>query len=155
MIAPNFLTSEFVATVTSQRPLWNLHTSSAGGIDLQENKDLLYKYLYYSDFSEKDMANAVSEKNFEIIAVLFGSERALPELANNSNLVTTAEIQGEIKKYSDFIKNFSKSDAENPTISYLIVPEKSEVEYANIDRWYERGDGEVFGLFRVYTLKLK
>lgn len=153
--ATNFVISDLVSTVTSQRSLWNAHIDSAGSVNSGDNKRLFYEYLYYSGFTEKDLGEMLSKNSFEITAAAFGSNRALPELAQGAGRVSAEEIRSEVRRYGDFIRSFSSSDAKDPELSWLIVPVRSEQDLSNIDRWYERSDEQEFGMFKVYRLKLK
>jgi len=155
VFSQNLMVAEFIPTMTSYRPLWNPHSNSAGGINLAENKELFYLYLYYSGFDERDLAKALDERVFEVLAALFGAERALPALASESKPITRQEAQAEIKNYLEFIKNFNREKAAAPILSFVIVPTKAEPNYRNLDLWYERDEGQVFGLFKVYKVKLK
>src|SRR6185369_13229866 len=77
VLATNFITSDIVPTITTMRPLWNAHTSSAGGVNVQENTRLFFLFLYYSGFSDKDITAALESNSFEVTAAVFGSERAM------------------------------------------------------------------------------
>jgi len=147
--------SDFIPTIADLRPLWTSHTTSAGSIGIAENKRLFYCYLYYGGYAEKDVEEGLKAGAFEITAALFGSERALPELAQHSAPITVQEINAEVKLYSDFIKNFSKETATQPLISHAIIPAEEGANLDNIDKWYERDAGTVTGLLKVYKLKLK
>ena len=135
------------------RPLWTSHSSMAGGMDIAENKRLFYCYLYYSGYSDKDLAEGLKAGAFEVTAAIFGSERALPELGYNSAPVSEQEINNEARLYADFTKNFSKNMASDPVLSYAIVSVDEETNFGNIDKWYERDNGTITGVFKVYKLK--
>ncbi|MBK8465519.1 MAG: hypothetical protein IPL32_06775 [Chloracidobacterium sp.] len=147
--------SDFIPTIADLRPLWTSHTTSAGGIGITENKRLFHCYLYYGGYGEKDVEEGLKAGAFEITAALFGSERALPALGTHSAPITAQEISAEVKLYGDFIKNFSKTTATQPLISYAILPAEEGSNLDNIDKWYERDAGTVTGLLKVYKLKLK
>lgn len=151
VLATNFITSDIIPTFSTFRPLWNAHTSSAGGVSPEENKRLFYLFLYYSGYSEKDLGDALTKNSFEVTAAIFGSERALPALGSGA-AIRPAEIQNEVRMYADFSRNFNPNDAANPTIDYLIVPDKAEPDHSNLDRWYQRDEGRTTGLFKVYKL---
>jgi hypothetical protein len=153
--ATNFVTADFIPTVANVRPLWNPHTSSAGGVDLAENKRLFYLYLYYSGFGETDLAEALRANSFEVTAAIFGSERALPSLGSDAKRITQQEIAAEVAKYAGFARAFDEETAANPALSYIIVPADYEPNMSNLDRWYTRDAGQTFGLFKVYKLKLR
>jgi hypothetical protein len=154
-VSTNLMVADLIPTATPLRSLWNPHTNSAGGVSADENKQLLFRYLYYSGFDEKDLAHAISDNLFEVMSGLFGGGRALTELESGSRPVTAGEKAAAVQEYAAFRANFDRAKAASPELSYLIVPTKAEPDYREIDRWYERGTGETFGLFKVYTLKLR
>jgi hypothetical protein len=155
VFAVNTGIADFIPTIANLRPLWSSHSSSAGGIDIAENKRLFYLFLYYAGFSEKEVADALHAKAFEVTAALFGSERALPDLANHSEAITEQEIETESELYGQFIRKFSKETASQPVLSYAIVPTAQEPHLANLDKWYQHDAGTVTGALKVYKLTLR
>ena len=155
VLATNTGIGDFIPTVAALRPLWSSHSSSAGGIAIAENKRLFYCWLYYTDFSERDVADGLKAHVFEITAALFGSERALPELGQNTNPVTPQEIAAEARSYGDFAKNFSKTTASDPPLSYVVASVDEMPSFYNLDKWYERDAGTVTGKLKVYAVKLR
>lgn len=155
VLATNFVTADFIPSVGNSRPLWNPHSSSAGGLDVKENKLLFYRYLYFSGYGERDLESALNANSFETTAAIFGSERALPLLAGEARKITQEDIKAEVAKFAEFAKAINASDALSPVITHLIVPTEAEGNLMNIDRWYERDPGRDFGLFRLYRLTPK
>ena len=155
VLATNFITSDFIPSISLLRPLWNPHTSSAGGVSVEENKRLFHLYLYYSGFTGREMEEALKQNVFEVTAAIFGSERALPALGQTGSRISADEIRTEVKKYDSFSSLFNAGVAANPALDYIIVPEKAEPNYNNIDRWYSRDEGKTAGLFKVYKLTPK
>jgi hypothetical protein len=153
ILATNFVTADAIPTYSNSRPLWNPHTSSAGGVDAEENRRLFYLHVYFSGFNEENLRQALRGNSFEVTAALFGSNRALPELGEGAP-VTAAEIDAECAKYAAFARNFDAKQAYSPVISSIIVPTELDVR-GNIDLWYDRDEGRDFSLFRVYKLKPK
>ena len=92
VFAANTGWSDFIPTIADLRPLWSSHSTSAGGIDISENKRLFYCYLYYGGYGEKDVEEGLRASAFEITAALFGSERALPDLGQKSAPITAQEM---------------------------------------------------------------
>jgi hypothetical protein len=152
VMSADLMVDDYIPSVTPYRPLWNPHTNSAGGVNHDENLELFYKYLYYSGYDEKDLAKAINENLFEVMAALFGGGRALPSLSRDSQPVTKGEVETEIGKYRNFRNNFNGANASEPLLSYVIVPTKAEPNFNNLDRWYQRDEGKTFGLFKVYGL---
>lgn len=155
VISTNLMVADFIPTVTSYRSLWNPHTNSAGGVNLVENKELFYRYLYYSGFDEKDVAKAMDENLYELMAAFFGGGRALSALDRTAKPITRAEMEAEIGNYAKFRTEFNRSKAAEPELSYIIVPAQAEPDFQKLDQWYQRDEGKVFGFFKLYKLRLK
>src|SRR5437773_404882 len=125
----SLMVADFVPTVTSYRPLWNPHTNSAGGVDQAEYKQLFYRYLYYSGFGERDVAKAMQENLFEVMAAFFGGGRALPTLSYSEKAVTRAEMETGIKEYMQFCEKFDSKAAAEPALSFVMVPTLAEPNF--------------------------
>jgi hypothetical protein len=155
ILATNFVTADFIPSVGTARPLWNPHISSAGGVGIDENRRLFHLYLYFSGFTSRDLEAALKANSFEVTAAVFGSERALPSLAGRSKTITAEEIRAEVSKFADLTKNLDERSAYTPMIDHIIVPAAAEPDFANLDRWYARDEGQTFGLFKLYRLTPK
>src|SRR4029079_13142614 len=128
----NFVTADIIPSVTTQRPLWNPHINSASGVDANEHTRLFFLYLYYNGFTPNDLLDSLSKRSFEVTAALFGSDRALPELAAGAKRVTDDEIRSAAHTYAQFIRSFNRGEAADPTLSWLVLPVKSEHDLSNI-----------------------
>jgi len=126
-----------------------------GGSNAAETRERFYQYLYYSGTTEKELAQAILEGRFSIVASLFGIERIFPGLATKQEPITLAEVKTEVKKYADYINSFTRERAAHPTLSYVVVPSEVASNLTNLDRWYERGPGEQVGSFTIYRVQLK
>jgi hypothetical protein len=126
-----------------------------GGSDTAEMRERFYQYLYYSGTGGKELAQAISEGRFAIMVSLFGIDRIIPGLATNQRRITLEEARSEVRRYTDYINSFSPEIAKRPTLSYVVVPTQAPPDFANLDRWYERGPGEQAGLFTIYRVKLR
>ncbi len=155
VFAVNTGMADFIPTIADLRPLWSSHSTSAGGIDIAENKRLFYLFLYYAGYDENDVSEGLRAGAFEITAALFGSERALPELGKKQDPITSGEIAAESRLYGDFARNFSKGSASDPVLSYVIINADGEPNLTNLDRWYQRDAGTVTGTLKVYNVVLK
>jgi hypothetical protein len=155
VFSSNLTMSEYLPTYAPVGTLWSSHTPVAGGVNPQENKELFFRYLYYSGFGEKELADALAARNFETLAVLFGPERALHALTPDARPVTAAEARTEIQNYINFAASFTAEQARQPQISYVVAPAEAEPAWTNLDRWYARDAGEQFGLFKLYRVKLR
>lgn len=147
--------AERLPTGAPQAQLFAGHMAYYAGVSTAEMKERFYQLWYYSGFSEKDLAEAMAEGRFTVMASIFGIGRAIPVLATNQQPVTLEEARSELRKYSEYIKSFTRERAARPTLSYVVVPTEAPSDFTNIDRWYERGPEERAGLFTVYRVKLR
>ncbi len=152
VLSSDLTVADFVPTVTTFRPLWNPHTNSAGGVSIDENKELFFRYLYFSGFEPKDLAEALNANSFEVKAALFGGGRALSALDSGAQAVTRSEMQDEVAKYQAYIAGFDRKRASEPLLAYAIFPTEQEPNLSRLDRWYVRDAGTAFGVFKVYKL---
>ncbi len=155
VLATNTGTSDLIPTVADLRPLWGSHSSSVGGLDLNENKRLFHHYLALAGFNESDVEDGLRHGAFEMTANIFGSERALPSLGNATTPILSEEIDAEVRLFAEFRKNFTRDSAGDPELSYVIVPDGREPNLSVLDQWYERDAGTVAGPFRVYSVALR
>lgn len=155
VLSTNLMVADYIPTVTAYRSLWNPHTNSAGGVDQKENRELFYRFIYFSGRGEKDLARAIDEPLYEVVAALFGGGRALPELGGAADTITAREKQAELVKYRDYVAKFNAVQAYAPELKFIIVPAEAEPDLTNLDRWYSRDEGKTFGLFRLYRLTQK
>lgn len=155
ILATNFVTADFIPSIAVARSFWNPHTSSAGGIGVEENQKLFYRFLYFSGYTPRELEEALDANSFEVTAAIFGSERALPALAGAAKKITPSEIKAEVARFTEHSSALTAASAYDPAIDAIIVPADSEPSFANLDRWYTRDQGEQFGLFKMYRLTRK
>ncbi len=155
IVATNFVTADIIPSVPNAVSFWNAHTSSAGGIGVEENKRRFYRYLYFAGYTGQEVNEALRAKSFEVTAAIFGGERALPVLSSGTNEITESEITAEAANYAAFVKTFSAGEAYASPLDHIIAPSESETTFENLDRWYTRDQGQEFGLFRLYRLTPK
>ena len=86
---------------------------------------------------------------------LFGWGRHTSRLSAASKPLTFGEIDEEAERFGEYSKNFSLKEASHPTLSYVVVPADWKVELKNLDRWYQRDNGEILGKYILYKVKLR
>lgn len=135
--------------------LWALHTP-ATGVSLAESKERFYHYMYYSGLSPKEVAAGMAEERFIVLAPLFGVERVIEGLAPNSKRITVEEMREELRRYAYFSDHFTREQAINPTLNFVVVPSgEAQPNFSNLDKWYERDAGEQVGIFTIYRVRLR
>ena len=142
-------------TVAPQSVLWARHQHVFAGVTWQENKERYYQYLYYMNLDENQLAYAMKKGDFVSMIALFGWGRHTSRLNAAYKPLTHREINDEAALYGKYRRNFGIEQASNPTLSYIVAPTDWQVDFTNLDKWYERGEPEVFGYYTLYQVKLK
>lgn len=139
--------------ITARNPvLWARFSMYFSNLSANEQKRRFFQYLYYSGFDESQLAR-VLRTDFTARWEVFGAERANPVLAEKYNRVTDEELNNATREYAEFIHSFDSSLAKNPLLAYAVVSPNDNL--SNLDRWYERSQGERVGEFVVYRLSLR
>lgn len=141
--------------VAPQAVLWAPHTHVFAGVTLEEDRERFYQRLYYTDVDAQDLADELARKDFYHLVALFGWDRANFGLTVNPAPITDEEINNEIQNYADYIASFNRARASRLPLSYIITLADEEPSFANLDRWYTRDEGERFGLFTLYRVRLR
>jgi hypothetical protein len=155
-LAFSHIQADDLPTIAPQAVLWARHQHVFAGVTWQENKERYYQFLYYSDLDEDWLAKAMKEDgDFVSMIALFGWGRHSGRLSSQSKPLTYGEIDEEAARYAEYRKNFSMKEASHPTLSYVVIPNDWNMELKNLDRWYERDNGEVHGKYILYKVKLR
>ena len=142
-------------SIAPQNVLWARHQHVFAGLSWQESKERYYQYLYYLNLDETALENRLRNGDFVSMISLFGWGRHTNRLSSAAQPLTYREIAEEAGRYSEYRRNFSAKEANNPTLSYIIVAPDWDVDFTNVDIWYDRGIGEKVGEYMLYQLTLK
>jgi hypothetical protein len=149
------LPADDMPTIAPQAVLWARHMHVFSGVTMAENKERFYKYLYYTGVTEEILTDALADRDFYYILPLFGWERANPNLTVNWNPISPEEALDELRRYAEYFRSFSRERAARPTLSYVVTSGRLNTDLSNLDRWYERDNGERFGDYTLYRVKLR
>lgn len=155
VLAYSVLQGDDLPTVAPQNVLWAHHQHVFAGLTWQESKERYYQYIYYLGLTDKDLEKLLLEGERMSTVSLFGWGRHTNRLTSEAKPLTYGEIAEEAQRYGEYQKNFSVAQAANPTLSYIVVPNDWDVNFANVDLWYERDAGEKVGEYTLYRVKLK
>ena len=142
-------------TVAPQAVLWARHQHVFAGETWAENKERYYQYLYYMNLDEGWLNKSLKDGDFVSSIALFGWGRHTTRLDAEAKPLTGGEINEESARFGDYLKNFGFQQASHPTLSYITVPIDWNVDFTNLDKWYERDAGAAFGKYILYKVKLK
>ena len=142
-------------TDAPQVTLWAPHMLIFPGVSENENRERFFKQLYYLGFDKQKIYSELDRSDWTFYAGLFPYYRLSPVTRGNASPITPEEIRTQVEEYRKYSDAFSREQATNPRLHYLVVNVDRELGYENIDRWYERDRGEVIGKFILYRLKLR
>ena len=141
-------------TFAPQAVLWAPHFDF---LDLRpgESRQRFYQYLYYTGVEENRLTKDLHEPMSTVAAAAFGHERVIPDLAVKPKPITDEEITTQVSEYKSFYSSFSRDQAVQHILSYVIVPVTDGPDLANLDRWYQRDEGEQVGNYILYRVQLR
>ncbi len=147
-------------TIAPQNVLWARHQHVFAGLSWQENKERYYQFLYYQNRDGKWLENNLKNGDFVSMIALFGWGRHTDRLSSDSKPLTYFEIVEQAKLFDEYIDKFTMKEATNPKLNYLVVPydwikPEIRIDISNIEKWYEKDEGEKIGKYILYKLKLK
>jgi hypothetical protein len=140
--------------------LWAPHLQVFSGVAGFEHKERLYQHLYYTGvrFSTTDAQQALHNPDQQkryFIGALHGWGRSDPAWNVAWQPLTPTEAEAEIRGYREFCDAFNAERASRPTLTFLVAPVRRSLDLSNLERWYERDEGERVGDSIIYRLKLR
>jgi hypothetical protein len=162
VFSPSVALMTQLPTWTSQGTLLDLGGVDFGGVTREERKKFLYMHLYYSKTDTEALRQALNgtrdrshDELSSVRTVIFGYERTSPALTPQFKPIQEDEIEREVQAYQGYANSFSRAEALKRRITYAVVPTEGNLNFANLDRWYERDAGERVGDYTLYRLKLR
>ena len=159
ILATDPVVADYLPTIAPQALLWAPHMYGFADITPTEDKQRLRAFLYYTGvqldggtperFEKQD-----AEKKFYFSALL-GRNRIDRSQSNTWKPVAPEEYESAQGSYLEFIASFNRDTAAHPTLAYVLTVSDRAVDFSNLDRWYERDDGERIGKFILYRVNLR
>jgi hypothetical protein len=151
--------ADFSPVIAPQPVLWSPHVPAFSGVTLEENRERIYQYLYYTgeDLTKIDeqQFEALDHRRRYLIHSLIEWGHNDPAWTVNWKQITAADVREALSDYNDYISAFSRAQASRPTLSYVVAETNAPLDFRNLDRWYERDAGETVGKFTIYRVKLR
>ncbi len=140
-------------TIAPQSVLWARHQHVFAGVTTEENKERYFQLLYYQGVRGRQLADAMKHGNdFVSMIALFGWGRHTDRLNSQYKPLTFGEIEAEAMRYDKYARGFDGSRVGIIRLEYLVAPNEPGAFYDNIDQWYQRDAGEVYGKYILYRL---
>lgn len=142
-------------TTCSSLPLfWSLYSYTYGGMTTEEEHERLFQYFYYLGVDGPKLETILNSGSLFRGAV-FGLTRVNSTLTQNFKPISAEEIRTEVDAYSAYVRAFSAKEANLWPLSYVILVEGRPYDLSNLDRWYERDQGEQIGSSVVFRVNLR
>lgn len=142
-------------TIAPQATLWSRHQHVFTTITTEENKERYYQYLYYQGVTGSDLAWSMKHGDFVSMIALFGWGRHTDRLNSEYKPLTFGEIDAEVRAFEAYTSNFDPRRSPRTIVNYLVIRDGDPIDLTNFDRLYERDEGERFGPFVLYQVRLR
>lgn len=137
----------------AQQPvLWASHLFVFSGTTANENRERLYRQLYYSGVGEQEFRQLAGSSSFVQLAI-FGWERM--HRKPYTEPITAADVEKETQLYAEYIENFDAAKAASPRLAFVVIPALGGPSLSVLDRWYIRDAGERVSDFLLYRVTLR
>jgi hypothetical protein len=159
ILATNPVVADYLPTIAPQALLWAPHMYGFAGITPVEDRRRLWTLLYYTGIhlnggTAAQFQRLDAEKKFYFSALL-GRNRIDRSQSNTWQPVQPEEYENAQHAYEEFIASFNRDAASRPTLSYVLTAGDQAVDFSNLDRWYERDQGEPIGKYILYRVRLR
>ncbi len=148
------LFADDMPTVAPQNILWARHQHVFAGLSWGESKERYYQQLYYTGADERTL-DWLLKNDFVSQIALFGWGRHTDRLSVDSKPLTYGEIAAEVQNFKRYIENFSRENASNPLISYVVIRDDDRANLENLEKWYVLDAGEAVGEHTIYSVRLR
>ena len=129
------------------------------GITPAEDRRRLSTFLYYIGVKLVAATPAQFEKLSPeqkfYFTNLLGRGRVDQSLSNNWKPVGLDEYKFAQDSYSNFSASFDRKNAAEPVLGFVLTAADRPVDLTNLDRWYERDQGERIGEYILYRVRLR
>ena len=142
-------------TDAPQPVLWSPRMLIFPGVSELENRERFWRQLYYLGYDEKKFWAELNHVDWNFLTGMFPYNRLSPAVSGSESPITPEEFRAQLASYLDYVKTFNRDRAAAPSLSHLIVHADREPDYANLDRWYKRDNGERIGGFILYRVRLR
>ena len=151
--------ADFSPVVAPQPVLWSPHVPAFSGVSLEENRERIYQYLYYTgeDLTKIDeqQFDALDYRRRYLIHSLIEWGHNDPAWTVNWKKITPRDVREALIAYENYASAFGREQASRPTLSYVVTATEAAPDFSNLDRWYERDAGERVGPFTLYRVRLR
>lgn len=139
-------------TLAPQGVLWAEHLYVGGNISAEEHQRRYFLFIYFQNIDEKWLRQQLNICPSQACRALIGW-RVNSTLSYTSSKIDGTEINSLVTKYAEFLQNINSTQALNPTLSFVVVPNNLEIDLMNLKRWYEIENSEQLGNFTLHKVR--
>lgn len=159
VLATDPVVADYLPTIAPQALLWAPHMYGFAGITPTEDKRRLWAFLYFTGVhldggTAEQFEKLDTEKKYYFSALL-GRNRIDRSQSNTWKPIQPAEYENAQRSYLQFMASCNREMASRPTLAYVLTASDRPVDLANLDRWYNRDNGERIGKYTLYRVKLR
>jgi hypothetical protein len=145
--------------IAPQPVLWSPHVPAFSGVTLDENRERIYQYLYYTgeDLSAIDEARTeeLDYRRRYLIHSLIEWGHNDPAWTVNWKRISPLDVRAALRGYADYVSAFGREQAARPKLSYVVAEAEALNDFSHLDCWYERDAGERVGKLVLYRVRLR
>jgi hypothetical protein len=134
--------------------LWSPHMHVYSGLTADEHRRRVYQFFYYTGVAPENF-RAYLDANPLFVYTLFGAERVLPRLTTEHAPPTVAEFDGAARAYAGYVAAFTREQAAEAPLSYVVASPERPHDLSALDRWYERDAGVRVGAYTIQRVRLR
>ncbi|HVF49150.1 MAG TPA: hypothetical protein VNA19_03640 [Pyrinomonadaceae bacterium] len=159
VFATHITIADNLPAVAPQPVLWSPHLFNFPGVTLEEDRERLLQHLFYAGvgFADVDAGrfDTLDNRRRWYLASLVRRARLNPNLTADWQPVTPAEVRAALQAHATYVAAFDRARAARPMLSYVLTSTFEQVDFSNLDRFYERDAGERVGEFTLYRVRLR
>ena len=159
VLATDYTVADTLPAVAPQPVLWSPHLFNFPGATLEEDKERLSQFLYFTgvrlDRIDPGGFDSLDAKRKYLVSALIRRSRHNPNLTADWTPVAPAEVRAALDAYAAFESSFDRARAARLPLSYVLTSERERADLSNLDRFYERDAGERLGSFILYRVRLR
>ncbi len=155
VLMEDFKLADRLPTDAPQSLLWAPRMLVFPGITDTENRERFWRQLYYLGYDEKKFWAELNHADWNFLTGMFSYSRLSPAVVGSNAPIAPDELRAQIASYLGYTRGFDRERATSPALTFAIVNAENPPDFTNLDRWYERDDGERIGNFVLYRLKLR
>ncbi len=154
VLASDYKVALILPAFAPQALLWESHFEF---LNLQpgETSERFFKYLYYIGMDGKELTKELGQPMNTFAIAAFGSDRVIQGQSVLAKPITNEEIASKVNDYKAYTSSFSREKAAEHALTYVIVPADGTIDLSNLDRWYQRDEGEHIGDHLLYRVQLR